>query len=119
MCIPFVFFFLVFFLPFLGPLPQHMEVPRLGVLIRAVAVGYLKEPPQELPRLPLLVPQVAMEERAQAAGRCAPDSKGVTISPLGASHFSEHSWLLLQVPSCSPAGNALKKRSDIGHLPPS
>ena len=28
------------FLPFLGPLPQHMEVPRLGVcLIRAVATG--------------------------------------------------------------------------------
>ena len=25
-----VFFFFVF-LPFLGPLPQHMEVPRLGV----------------------------------------------------------------------------------------
>ena len=23
--------FFFFFLPFLGPLPQHMEVPRLGV----------------------------------------------------------------------------------------
>ena len=29
-CYPFFFFFLVF-LPFLGPLPWHMEVPRLGV----------------------------------------------------------------------------------------
>ena len=26
-----VFFFFFFLLPFLGPLPQHMEVPRLGV----------------------------------------------------------------------------------------
>ena len=26
-----IFFFFVF-LPFLGPLPRHMEVPRLGVL---------------------------------------------------------------------------------------
>ena len=25
------FFFFFVFLPFLGPLPQHMEVPRLGV----------------------------------------------------------------------------------------
>ena len=25
------FFFVVVFLPFLGPLPWHMEVPRLGV----------------------------------------------------------------------------------------
>ena len=25
------FFFFVFFLLFLGPLPRHMEVPRLGV----------------------------------------------------------------------------------------
>ena len=25
------FFFFLIFLPFLGPLPQHMEVPRLGV----------------------------------------------------------------------------------------
>ena len=30
--IPFLFLFLFFvFLPFLGPLPWHMEVPRLGV----------------------------------------------------------------------------------------
>ena len=29
--LPFFFFFLFDFLPFLGPLPQHMEVPRLGV----------------------------------------------------------------------------------------
>ena len=26
----FFFFFFFVFLPFLGPLPQHMEVPRLG-----------------------------------------------------------------------------------------
>ena len=25
------FFFFFVFLPFLGPLPRHMEVPRLGV----------------------------------------------------------------------------------------
>ena len=25
------FFFFFLFLPFLGPLPQHMEIPRLGV----------------------------------------------------------------------------------------
>ena len=32
--------FLLVFLPFLGLLPvQHMEVPRLGGLIRAVATG--------------------------------------------------------------------------------
>ena len=28
---PFFFFRLFVFLPFLGPLPWHMEVPRLGV----------------------------------------------------------------------------------------
>ena len=27
----FLFFFFFVFLPFLGPLPRHMEVPRLGV----------------------------------------------------------------------------------------
>ena len=27
----FFFFFFFVFLPFLGPLPQHMEVPGLGV----------------------------------------------------------------------------------------
>ena len=32
------FFFLVF-LPFLGPLQRHMEVPRLGVEFGAVAAG--------------------------------------------------------------------------------
>ena len=32
------FFFFVF-LSFLGPLPQHMEVPRAGRLIGAVAAG--------------------------------------------------------------------------------
>ena len=26
-----LFYFIFVFLPFLGPLPQHMEVPRLGV----------------------------------------------------------------------------------------
>ena len=26
-----IFFFFLVFLPFLGPLPRHMEVPRLGV----------------------------------------------------------------------------------------
>ena len=26
-----LFYFLIFFLSFLGPHPQHMEVPRLGV----------------------------------------------------------------------------------------
>ena len=29
------YFIIIFFLSFLGPHPQHMEVPRLGVLIRA------------------------------------------------------------------------------------
>ena len=28
---PAMFFFFFFFLSFLGPLPRHMEVPRLGV----------------------------------------------------------------------------------------
>ena len=31
MCQSFFFFFFFGFLPFLGPLPRHMEVPRLGV----------------------------------------------------------------------------------------
>ena len=35
----FTFFFFFVFLPFLGPLLWHMKVPRLGVLIRAVATG--------------------------------------------------------------------------------
>ena len=26
-----VFFYFFIFLPFLGPLPRHMEIPRLGV----------------------------------------------------------------------------------------
>ena len=29
--VSFIYFILFVFLPFLGPLPQHMEVPRLGV----------------------------------------------------------------------------------------
>ena len=29
--IPLFFIYLFVFLPFLGPLPRHMEVPRLGV----------------------------------------------------------------------------------------
>ena len=33
------FFNFFFFLPFLGPLPWHMEVPRLGVQIGTTAAG--------------------------------------------------------------------------------
>lgn len=77
--------------------------------------------PDGVSRLPLLVPQMAVEEREQAARR-GPDSKGATISLLGAPCFSAHSWLLpslLQVPSGSPVRTALRKRSDIRQLPPS
>ena len=34
------FFFLFVFLPFLGPLPQHMEVPRLGVELELQLPAY-------------------------------------------------------------------------------
>ena len=35
----FLFFFFVF-LPFLGPLPRHMEVPRLGVKLELLPLAY-------------------------------------------------------------------------------
>ena len=37
----FIYLFIYFlsFLPFLGPLPWHMEVPRLGGPVRAIAAG--------------------------------------------------------------------------------
>ena len=40
--IPFIYlFYFLSFLPFLGPMPQHMEVPRLGVELELEPQGLL------------------------------------------------------------------------------